>query len=260
MKLEVLVSCMNQTDFSLAEKIGVKSDTLMVNQTDCCNYDELSKGGYKIRMLSTVERGLSKSRNMAIDNSMGDICLLCDDDELLENSYADTIINAFGRLPCADIIAFEVKNRKKKLPNKIIRIGYFRSLRISSSQIAYKRDSIKNNNLKFDINLGAGTDNGVGEENKFLHDCLRNKLKIYYYPVEIASVTQKKSTWFYGYNEKFFEDRGASTRYIYGLGMSIIYGLYYIAVKRKKYINDISTANAAIALFRGIILNRISHN
>ena len=105
--------------------------------------------------------------------------------------------------------------------------------------------------------LGAGTGNGAEEELKFLLDCQKAGLAIYYVPVEIASVAQEQSTWFGGFDETFFENRGATTRYILGPALAGAYALYYVARKKPLYQNTISPATALRATFRGIRENKI---
>ena len=46
-------------------------------------------------MIYTTERGLSKSRNLAIANAKTDICLICDDDEIFVDNYEEIILNAY---------------------------------------------------------------------------------------------------------------------------------------------------------------------
>ena len=91
-----------------------------------------------------------------------------------------------------------------------------------------------------------------------MRDCEKAGLKIYYVPEAIASVGQVESTWFEGFTEKFFVDRGATTRYILGLPMASLYALYYIITKRNMYQKDISPKKALWAIFRGIKENKIT--
>lgn len=114
------------------------------------------------------------------------------------------------------------------------------------------------NGIRFDELLGAGTGNGAEEELKFLTDCRRAGLKIYYVPWEIASVAQAESTWFRGFDETFFYNRGATTRYILGLPLAAAYGVYYIARKKNLYSDTISPAAALRALSRGMKDNKIT--
>lgn len=257
MQLEVLVSCMNQKDSSLVENSSITTDVLLINQ---CNRDDLQvqlKGNQTIRMISTTQRGLSKSRNMAIENATGDICLLCDDDERLTEDYSEKIMDAFKKYAKADVIAFQVINHKCSLRTKEQKLGYFKCLKISSCQIAFRTESIRKKNVLFNVFMGAGTGNGAGEENKFLIDCYKSGLRLYYIPVEIAELKQKTSTWFQGYDERFFYLRGIATRYMLGLFYSIIYAIYYSINKRKLFAKSCSVKKALFWMLIGIKNNDI---
>ena len=87
LKLEVLISAMNQNDLSIADRSLCDSDVLIINQTNKNSFCEADRDFGHIRMLSTTERGLSRSRNMAINMARADICLFCDDDEILDKNY-----------------------------------------------------------------------------------------------------------------------------------------------------------------------------
>ena len=100
MTLEVLVSCMHQTDISIIKRSNIQSDVLVINQHDVNDYQEYeftNKRGEvcKARIISTTERGLSKSRNMAIAKSVGDICMICDDDEFFYSNSSELINEAY---------------------------------------------------------------------------------------------------------------------------------------------------------------------
>ncbi len=265
MQLEILLSCMNQVDISLIKKSGIVGNVLMINQCDKKDSKKLSKPFEEsvhnttpyVRVITTHERGLSRSRNMAILHSMGEICLLCDDDEQFKPDYQETILRAFQNLPQADIIAFDVTGKRTRLPQKIQRLGYFGCLKIASYQIAFRRKAILERNIKFDVYMGAGSGNGCGEENKFLLDSLKAGLRLFYVPHTIATVIPQKSTWFSGYNKSFFYQRGAATRYMLGAGIALLYGVYYLAAKRHLYCSDISSLQAGIALIKGLWENPI---
>lgn len=259
MKLEVLLSCMNQQDMSIVEKSNITGNVLIINQTSHAASEELYADAQHIRMLSTTERGLSNSRNMAIQNANGDICLLSDDDETFETNYETIILDTFQKLPDADVIAFNVSNKETRLKPVIQRLRYLDTLKIASYQIAFRRDSIMQNQIMFDPLMGAGSGNGCGEENKFLIDCLQKGLKIYYSPTVIASVHPQSSTWFFGYDKNFFYQRGAATRYYMGNYLSLMYAFYYLITKYPLYHKEISIWNAAKSLFQGYFKNGISY-
>lgn len=246
MNLEVLISCMNQQDMKIAEQTGIQSDALIINQCPQLEYSDdassdrntfsvqnSSRGN--IRMLSTNTRGLSKSRNLAIQQAVGDVCLLCDDDEQLDSSYEKIILNAYEVLPKADIICFRIANQPSRLKQKEQRLTKWTAMRIASWQITFRRESIINSEIRFDENMGAGTGNGGGEEVKFLRDCIGAGLKAYYVPNSIGTVAQTESTWFKGFDRDFFYKRGVTNRYMLGLPVAILYAIYYSYVKRNLY-------------------------
>lgn len=246
MNLEVLISCMNQQDMKIAEQTGIQTDVLIINQcpkvehSDDASSDKntlevqnSSRGN--IRILRTNTRGLSKSRNLAIQHAVGDVCLLCDDDEQLDFSYEKIILKAYEARPEADIICFRIANQPSRLKQKEQRLTKWTAMRIASWQITFRRESIINSGIRFDENMGAGTGNGGGEEVKFLRDCIGAGLKAYYVPNSIGVVAQTESTWFKGFNRDFFYKRGVTNRYMLGLPIAILYGIYYSFVKRNLY-------------------------
>lgn len=269
MNLEVLISCMNQQNMKIAEMTGIQTDALIINQ---CPQSEIlneiksdqntsgrqNKTLVNIRMLNTNTRGLSKSRNLAIQHAVGDVCLLCDDDEQLDSSYEDTILNAYAELPDADIICFRISNQPSRLTQKTQRLTQWTAMRIASWQITFRRESILKRGIQFDENMGAGTGNGGGEEVKFLRDCIKAGLKSYYVPKSIGTVEQTDSTWFRGFNRDFFYKRGITNRYMLGLPVSILYAAYYTMVKRDLYKEYVTPWQSFKYTLDGIISNDIA--
>lgn len=258
MKLEVLMSCMHQSDLSLVEESRITGDVLIINQAADELVTEEQRGTQRVRMITTAERGLSRSRNMAIQNSLGDICFICDDDEQFVDGYEEIILKAFKNIPDADVIAFDIKNKVTRLSKRQQRLGYLGCLKVSSCQLAFHRKKILEKGLQFDPLMGSGSGNGGGEENKFLWDCLHSGLKIYFFPVTVAAILEKSSAWFFGYDKKFFYQRGAATRYMMGRWLSVFYGIYYLFRKHALYKETINMMQAAQELFRGISENPIA--
>lgn len=257
LKFEILLSCMNLDD-DIIKRSHICSDTLIINQCGKNESSEYSGGGYTVRIISSADRGLTKSRNTAIDNSTADICLLCDDDEVFADGYEQKIISAYEQLPEADIIIFDIENHRAKWGSEIKRLGYMDIMRVSSWQISFRRKALNDKKIRFDENMGAGTPNGAEEEFKLLSDCRRAGLKIYYYPAVIASVAQEQSTWRHGYDRTFFVNRGNTTRYIMGLPLSVLYALYYSFTKRKTICAEIGWTKALKYTVNGIFENRFA--
>lgn len=263
-KIDVLISCMFRDNMDIVEKSGITGDAVVIDQCDEQKVSRCSTAHGQAVMYSVTDRGLTKSRNLAIEKSDADICMLCDDDELFVKNYREKICKAYKMLPQADVIAFKItdaeddamSDRPQSFPDKVIRLRFPQTMHIASWQISFRRSSLVSSGVRFDELLGAGSGNGAQEELKFLLDCERAGLKIYYVPSEIASVRRTSSTWFKGFDEQFFEQRGATTRYILGLPLASLYAVYYVVKKRKML--DVSPLEAIRSTFRGILKNSIT--
>ena len=253
MNIEVLVSTMElKSQKELINKLNVKS-SVIINQTKNIKLENITKGNN--RLYSYQERGLSKSRNRAIEHSRADICAISDDDIRYEDNYEEIIEEGYKKYPDADIIAFYIDNvdpnirRPKRKEGKV---NFIKSMQIKSSQITFRRKSIINKHIRFDEKIGTGTQLYSGEENAFLCDCIRNGLKIYYIPKKIATDTieNKNSTWFNGYNPQYFQAKGAT---FYRMS-KILYPLLILQFafrKYKKYKQEINIYNAIKYMFNG---------
>ena len=75
MKLQVLVSTMHQTDYSLLEKMNIQSDAIVINQCDRDGIERFSFPfrGHDILWMSMNERGVGLSRNNALMRATGDM-------------------------------------------------------------------------------------------------------------------------------------------------------------------------------------------
>lgn len=250
MNFEVLLSCMHKSEYSIIDDSNLKNiNTLIINQ--CNNDDDEKQIDENHRVINSKTRGLSISRNIGIENAREDICLFADDDELFIDGLENVVLKSYDKLEDANIIIFQVKHWPKILGDKVKKLSKFDLLRVSSVQISFRTSSIQGK-VKFDPYLGAGTKNGSGEENKFLLDCYRQGMSIYYFPVEILELKESNSTWFTGFNRDYFYKRGYTTRYIYGFSFAFMYALYFIFTKRKLYSKYISTKSALYYILKGL--------
>lgn len=240
MKLEILLSCMNEKNFDFLDKFKLESDILIVNQCDENEYIEERRNGYLCRMIKTTKRGLSQSRNELLNNMNGDIGILCDDDVTYYLNYNNIILNAFKKLKDADIIIFDIEriNYYGKIKNKVNKIKKVKSYKnYGSVRIAFRKESFYKNNLWFNLNFGAGSKYSSGEESLLLRDANKKKMKIYEYPAIIAKVDYSTSSWFTGYDEKYFYDKGAWLKEAYP-SLNILFKWYFIIKHAKININE----------------------
>lgn len=257
-KTEILLSCMFLSDSKeMIKRSHITSDTVIINQCDEENYKEENICNALLRTFSVTDRGLTKSRNLAISKSQADICIICDDDEIFNDGYEKAVSSAYDALPDADIIIFDMVDRPLKWGDSIKKLSYIDLMSVSSWQITFRREKLLASGVLFDENMGAGSGNGAEEEFRFLTQCRKAKLRIYHYPFRLASVAQTQSTWFKGFDEEFFVNRGNTTRYIMGLPLSVLYAAYYAFAKRKQ-LSGMSMLRAFSYTVKGIKENRLT--
>lgn len=260
MRVQVLVSCMNQQDRSIIKRSNIQTDVIVVNQ---CNDDAVSEYDYinkkgetcHVKFINTTERGLSRSRNMAIANATGDLCLICDDDEVLDDNYAETIVHGFEANPQFDIIAFKLDFSELTFSDTEYKVNYLNAGRLASVQMAFRNNELIRS-TPFNVKMGSGTGNGCGEENKFVLDCLKKGAKIKYIPSLIAHVASGGSLWFEGYTEKYWTDRGWIAKMLYGKFWGVIYMIYQILFRVKKLDKNNSRGSIISWMLKGFSQER----
>ncbi len=212
MKIEVLVATMHQQDTALIEKMNLETDAIIINQTDKHEFKEVTLNENKIRFYSFNERGVGLSRNSALMRSDADICILADDDMVFCDGYAEAVKKAFDENKDADLIIFNLieENKSQNRENTTsTKINIFNYMNYGAARIAFRRKSVTYNGITFNLNFGGGTAHSSGEDTLFLSDCLKKGLKIVAVPQSIAKLNdERESTWFKGYDEKYFFDKG----------------------------------------------------
>lgn len=256
MKVQILLSTMkkNNDDINkLIKDMNIRNDCLVINQ---CNREERFESvinNNKITVINSSDIGLSKSRNLAIKNSTSDICIIADDDLEYVNNLKDIVIREFNKNNGYDILVFKVYGRNKEFKtytNKEKKINYLSSMKISSVQIALKKKEIIDKNIYFNELLGAGAKYSMGEENEFLFKCLRKGIKIKYIPIKIADLYIGESSWFNGYDRKYFIDRGASFAAMSKIFSDILI-IQFALRKRNIYKDKFSILEAIRIMFLG---------
>ena len=209
MGVQVLVATMNQNDHSLIKKMNIKSDAIVGNQADFNLVERFKYKDNDITYLNFDEKGVGLNRNNSLMRATGDFCLFADDDMIYVDDYVTIVENAFKKIPNADVIVFNLveQNPRRYIINKKIKVNYFNYLRYGTARVAIKLKSIRENGIYFNQCFGGGTEHCHGEDNLFLTDCLKKRLKIYAVPEFIATLTEEReSTWENVDIEKYLRD------------------------------------------------------
>lgn len=212
-KVEVLVASMHRSITSLYNEMNLHTDAVIINQCDRFERTVSTINGNSIKFFSFNERGVGRSRNYALMNASADICMLADEDMIYVDGYEKIVLKAFKKNPKADIILFEIEslnpNRKCVVIKKNARITLFNGLKYGACRIAFKREKVIGSNIWFSLMFGGGAKYSAGEDSLFIYECIKKGLKLYTCKEKIADIKQDTSSWFTGYGEKYFKDKGA---------------------------------------------------
>lgn len=188
MNIELLISTMNKEKLESLrfENIDKSTNCLVINQ--CGINKNIEKKN--LRMIKTDTVGLAKSRNLAIKYAKGNVCIISDDDVKYVEGFEKLVEDEFEKNPDIDILTFQIKTPEgdffKNYREESFQHNHRTVLKISSIEIAFRLNAIKDNNIFFNEYFGLGANYISGEENIFLLNCIKKGLKIKYIPKTIA--------------------------------------------------------------------------
>lgn len=256
MNIQVLLSTMHQSKIDWLDKFNLQTNAIIINQCDKNEYIKINKNFKEVEVYSYNELGVGKSRNSALIRSNADICLMADDDMRYVDGYEKIVLDAFINNPHADVILFNVAiedaegniNLKVKKNSKV---KFYNYLKYGTVNIAFRREVIIKNNVFFSLLFGGGAKYGSGEDTLFLTECIKKGLRIYSNKEIIAEIKYRPSSWFKGYSEKYYYDKGALFAAI-NRRFSYLLMLQYLIRKKKNLGGNISFIEAMAFMINGI--------
>ena len=259
MKLQVLAAAVEQDVRALAGSMNLSTDAVIVNQCDHCSYEEFEYKNRQIRCFSMAERGVGLSRNTALLHADADIVLFSDEDIRLYDDYEEKVLSVFEKNRDADLFTFNFKvdERRATYYNREERpIKWYNYGRYPTYSVAVRLESVRKCNVGFSLLFGGGARYSNGEDSLFLHDCLKKGMRLYASTEEIGEEKYRESTWFKGYNEKFFIDRGVLYAHLYGK-MAKLFSLRFLMAHGGEMCREIPVKEAYGLMKKGIREGRL---
>jgi glycosyltransferase involved in cell wall biosynthesis len=246
-RLQILISAVNKDAGKLPEMMNIESDAVIVNQIigedakrelsfDGNRDEEMSFAGNRIEILVRDEKGVGLSRNTAFERADHELIQFGDDDIVYSEGYAERIIREFDAHPEADMLLFNVKaqeGRETYWNSDFAKVTWKNYGRYPAYAICARRQKVVDAKVRYSLLFGGGAPYMNGEDSLFLHDCLKAGLQIYRTTVEIGYERSGESTWFKGYSDKFFFDRGVLYHFLYGK-MAGVLGVRYLLKNRNE--------------------------
>ncbi|MGM9694689.1 MAG: glycosyltransferase, partial [Alloprevotella sp.] len=173
------------TDVVLPPVEGVSY--VVVWQRDGVGTDALPAELKEREDVSIVEdsgRGLSRSRNIALENATADLLVVTDDDNRYDLAAIDLIRTAFEKHPAAGLIQFQALTMEGKPLRNYAAFPYTYETRprgtyFCSVELVMRRSA---NLPRFDERFGLGAELGCGEEEVFVHEAVKRGVKMIYVP------------------------------------------------------------------------------
>lgn len=249
--LEILVSTMNRntldflipmfpfchfSDFSILIVNQTEENKLLVSDFPC------------IRVINSFEKGLSKSRNLALKNAIGKIVLIADDDVVYKKGFDAKIVQAHNHYINKAAISFCIEKPngllyEKYLPNPKTNLSLMELFNVLSIEISLNWSIFYTLGVKFDEHFGLGSTFEMGEEAVFLSDIKEQNQQIAFVPEVIAMHSEVSTTEKIDFTNRYyiqgaFLSRVLKANYFTGLAAKLFFDL-----KQKKLrFNQISVA------------------
>lgn len=254
MTLQLLVAAMHKDALTLAQEMQIDSDAIIVSQGDGYGFEELEYNGHNIKYLAMAERGVGLNRNTSLLRASADISLFADEDIIYDKGYGQTVLDEFAKHPEADMLIFNVqaaKGRETYHTDTFGRVRWYNCGRYPTYSLAVKTDKIHKKNITFSLLFGGGAKYSCGEDSLFIAECIRKGLKVYKVPVAIGKENGRESTWFKGYNTKYFFDRGVLYAHLYGW-LAHVMAFRFAFTKKAEMCREIPWKKAYLIMCEGI--------
>ncbi len=222
-RLEILIATKDRYSLDFLKKmfgeINLSSlDILIVNQT---SKEVLLKSNMpNIRVINSFDYGLSKSRNIALQNAIHDIVLIADDDVVYEKDFVSNIIYLFNKHPNAAFITFKVNDLSGMPYRDYTKSTIQHSLKsikpLISIEIAFNCKIVKELKVSFNNHFGLGSTFATAEEYIFCRDILKSGGKGYFNNAHIVSHPEHSSGKEMG-SDRVIYARAALAYKVYGI-------------------------------------------
>ena len=223
-------------DFSKIKDMNINSNIIFANQSNKVGYSELKFKNHIAKMITTNTKGVGINRNIALSYADAEICLFADDDVIYFDNLEDIILKEFADYPSADVIIFHLESnsneRKLAKYSKTRRWKKYEPRPWGAVRIAFRLRAVQKANLWFSPLFGGGCVFPNGEDSMWIDSAFDANLKFYVSNKTIGYVDMSESSWFSGFDYKYFYAKGAFYQASYPR-MIKIWMLYFAFRTRK---------------------------
>lgn len=223
----------NQLLLNLPESSD-KLKIIIVHQVDdvCHNAQHLFSHRSDVKYFMMLDKGVSKSRNFALQQATGDLILFCDDDVTYSDCFIDSIIDEYVKDSVVDSITFSYSTPTSGVLPRFKSYPYRHKLRsilsVGTIEVSARLAGVKRVGAFFPEDLGAGSKFYCCDEPVFLSRLVKSGLVVEYRPISICTHPDLSSGLSIN-NYEALMSRLICFRYIYGyISGSILLSLFAV--------------------------------
>jgi GT2 family glycosyltransferase len=229
-------------DFSICEVIVVQQ---------MIQHDDRLKLDFDAKIVSVKEKGLAKSRNLALSLATCPIALICDDDVQFVKGFEQIILAAYERHPEAGLISFRIEdalgNSYKGYPASGHKHSFRSILRVNSIETSIQLNKIQQNK-PYDERFGLGAACPTGEDTIFAVDTYNTGVSCYYVskPIVIHPLESSGKT----FSKEYPIYRGQVYRRAFS-ALGIPLGVLFALKKYTLYKKELGLLSFIVKFFKG---------
>lgn len=190
-------------------------DIIIVNQT---SPDRQLISEYKsVQVINSYDKGLSKSRNLALENATSDWCLIADDDLVYVPNFEVVISEGIKEFNSSGVIVFkslvEGSLSRRGFPEKSkLQLNVFEQFDVASFEMLLNRSN--NGFPLFNTNFGLGSDQFLfGEETLLMYDYINGQMSVSYFNKAIVYHPIESTGTLYDHHLRYYT-KGAILKHI----------------------------------------------
>lgn len=239
--LQILIPTMHKNGEEeireLLNYLNVKSSAIVANQTDRDQAYTFVHRGKEILVIDSTTKGVSRNRNILLENLSASIGLFIDDDCALLDDYENKVVRFFLKNKNDAVLfnglIFGKERISKKRTAFVIRFSDVSH--VGGPGVALSKKAVEKYNLRFNEALGTPNFIYSGEDSVFMHEMMKKRLKIFRSSKLVFDIIAdaEKSSYFKGFDEQYFVSKGAVNKLIHPR-LYRFYEFYYAFRLQKK--------------------------
>ena len=222
--LQILITTVSKNHdemLALYKQNKICGNAIIRSQCGASSTRETTIDGFKVVTIEAEDIGVSRNRNMLMREATAKFIIFLDDDFTLSPNFSHNFETISSTYESDVFFVNRVEDSKNRKPwfKKARRIKHLNNKILShgANNFIFKRNKLIQSGITFNERIGPGNYIYGGEDTIFLNNIKKNRRFIFYSAGQLISMENKndKSTWFTGYDERYFFVKGFIYTYLH---------------------------------------------